>query len=66
MTKCGDVTRLVGSAACRDCHNIEYDAWEGSHHDLAMDIASDATVLGDFNNAEFTIHGITSRFALTQ
>ena len=53
---------FVGSTNCRDCHNQEYDKWEGSHHDLAMDVANEITVLGDFDNAEFTLHGITSRF----
>ena len=53
---------FVGSAQCRDCHNREYDSWEGSHHDLAMDVANAETVLGDFNDTEFTLHGITSRF----
>jgi tetratricopeptide (TPR) repeat protein len=53
---------FVGSAGCRDCHNAEYDSWEGSHHDLAMDVAGEGTVLGDFDNAELTVHGITSRF----
>jgi tetratricopeptide (TPR) repeat protein len=53
---------FVGSVECRDCHNREFDSWEGSHHDLAMDVAKEATVLGDFNDAEFTLHGITSRF----
>jgi len=53
---------FVGSIECRDCHNPEFDSWEGSHHDLAMDVANDTTVLGDFNDAEFTLHGITSRF----
>jgi len=53
---------FVGSVECRDCHNREFDNWEGSHHDLAMDVANEASVLGDFNDAEFTLHGITSRF----
>jgi predicted CXXCH cytochrome family protein len=54
--------RFVGSAECRDCHNPEFDAWEGSHHDLAMDVATEDTVLGDFDDAEFILHGVTSRF----
>ena len=54
--------RFVGSAECRDCHNPEYESWEGSHHDLAMAVASEETVLGDFDDARFTLHGITSRF----
>ena len=53
---------FAGSAKCRDCHKKEYDSWQGSHHDLAMEVASETTVLGDFNDAEFTLHGITSRF----
>ncbi len=53
---------FVGSVECRDCHNREYDSWEGSHHDLAMDVANETSVLGDFNDAEFTLHGVTSRF----
>jgi tetratricopeptide (TPR) repeat protein len=54
--------QFVGSENCRDCHVPEYDLWEGSHHDLAMDIANEKTVLGDFDNAEITSHGVTSRF----
>ena len=53
---------FVGSVECQDCHKVEYDKWQGSHHDLAMDVANESSVLGDFNNTEFTIHGITSRF----
>jgi len=53
---------FVGSAQCKDCHNLEYDNWEGSHHDLAMDVANDTTMLGDFENAEITVFDITSRF----
>ncbi len=53
---------FVGSIACRDCHKPEYDKWLGSHHDLAMDVASETSVLGDFNDTLFTIHGVSSRF----
>jgi tetratricopeptide (TPR) repeat protein len=53
---------FVGSAQCRDCHEPEFEAWEGSHHDLAMDLATEETVLGNFNDAEFTLHGVRSRF----
>jgi len=53
---------FIGSAKCRDCHKKEYDSWQGSHHDLAMDVANEATVLGDFDDAEFTLHGVVSRF----
>ncbi len=53
---------FVGSAACRDCHQTEYQAWQGSHHDLAMAEAGPDTVLGDFSGVEFSAHGVTSRF----
>ena len=53
---------FVGSRKCADCHRKEYDSWQGSHHDHAMDVASEKTVLGDFNNAVFSSHGVTSRF----
>ena len=54
--------RFVGKEACIECHAIEYEQWKGSHHDLAMDYANDSTVLGDFNNIEFTAKGKTHKF----
>jgi Tfp pilus assembly protein PilF len=53
---------FVSSKKCMDCHRAEYDSWQNSHHDRAMDVASDATVLGDFNNAVVEFHGVTTRF----
>ena len=52
---------FVGRQACIDCHREAYDAWQGSHHDLAMDVATPQTVLGDFNDVEFEQFGIRSR-----
>ncbi len=52
---------FVGSAQCITCHASEGATWRGSHHDLAMAEATEATVLGDFDNAHFSAHGITSR-----
>jgi predicted CXXCH cytochrome family protein len=52
----------VGTAVCKSCHEPEFTAWSGSHHDLAMQIASDSTVLGNFANAKFKINGIESSF----
>lgn len=51
----------VGRQSCIDCHREAYDKWQGSHHDLAMDVATPETVLGDFNDAEFEQFGIRSR-----
>ena len=53
---------FVGSKKCADCHRKEYDNWQDSHHDHAMDIANDKTVLGDFNNSVLESHGIASKF----
>jgi tetratricopeptide (TPR) repeat protein len=55
-------TSFAGSEACGACHSGEYQRWTGSHHQLAMQVASDETVLGDFGDSEFTRFGITSRF----
>ena len=54
--------QFVGKETCIDCHKVEYDLWTGSDHDLAMDHATDTTVLGDFNDFSITINGITTRF----
>lgn len=54
---------FVGTAVCTTCHEPETGEWSGSHHDLAMQIASADTVLGDFGNAEFTYAGKVSRFS---
>jgi Tfp pilus assembly protein PilF len=53
---------FVGSEKCKNCHKGEYDLWKGSHHDHAMEVATDNTVLGDFNNAAFEHHGVLTRF----
>ena len=57
-----DNPHYVGVGKCRECHAKEAALWEGSHHDLAMQIADGKTVLGDFNNKKFTNHGVTSTF----
>ncbi len=51
----------VGGSACIDCHQQQAMDWHGSDHDLAMDLATDGTVLGDFNGATLEHYGITSR-----
>ena len=52
----------VADADCAACHRRQFDAWTGSHHDLAMQEATPDTVLGDFEGATFTHHGVSSRF----
>ncbi len=52
----------VGSAACAECHAEQQAAWTGSHHDLAMQEATEATVLGNFKDARFAYAGVTTEF----
>jgi predicted CXXCH cytochrome family protein len=54
--------QYVGAKACGSCHAKEFEAWRGSHHDLAMQHASDTSVLGDFGGRKFTYAGVTSTF----
>jgi len=53
---------FAGSAACMDCHATEAALWSGSHHAKAMQHASAATVLGNFDNASFDYFGTSSTF----
>lgn len=52
----------VGRAVCAGCHAVQDKLWQGSHHDLAMQEVSEATVLGDFRDAKFSKDGLVSRF----
>ena len=53
---------FVGSAACATCHAAQHAGWSKSQHAQAMQSASSATVLGDFNDARHTKDGVTSSF----
>lgn len=53
---------FTGSAACAGCHAETYQAWRHSHHDLAMQHADEHTVLGDFDDADFSYGGTTTTF----
>ncbi len=52
----------VTSRACRGCHPTEVDAWKGSDHDRAMEMATADTVLADFEDTSFDAGGETWRF----
>jgi tetratricopeptide (TPR) repeat protein len=54
--------RHVGGAECAACHAKEHAAWKGSDHDLAMQVADEKSMLGDFSGAKFTYAGTTSTF----
>ncbi len=53
---------FVDRQGCIECHEKQYAEWTSSHHDLAMDVATEKTVLGDFNNSTFINYGVTTTF----
>src|SRR5262249_47689159 len=53
---------FVGSENCASCHQAQAQLWRSSQHKLAMQHASDKTVLGDFSEASFDYYGVHSRF----
>jgi Flp pilus assembly protein TadD len=57
-----EVATFVGSETCAGCHHAEAELWRGSQHKLAMDHATDKSVLSDFNDATFEYYGVRSRF----
>jgi len=54
----------VGSQTCQTCHEPEYADWQGSDHQLAMQVADRDTVLGDFSGAEFEYFETSTRFLM--
>ncbi|WP_440905436.1 multiheme c-type cytochrome [Catenovulum sp. SX2] len=48
------VGKTFASENCISCHKDVVDSWLQSDHAKAMDIVSDKTVLGDFNNANLS------------
>ncbi|CAH7305308.1 putative deca-heme c-type cytochrome [Vibrio chagasii] len=61
-TESGSSATYIGSEACIDCHSAEVEAWQGSHHDMAMKHATDDSVLGNFDNQTITHQGKPNRF----
>jgi len=61
-----DENKFTGTTTCISCHTEQHQGWQGSHHDLAMQHASKDTMLGDFDNAEFSANGITSKFFIRE
>ena len=56
------VPAFVGSEACAGCHQTEAALWKESQHKHAMQHASTASVLGNFDDAGFDYFGVHSRF----
>ena len=53
----------VGGQICSGCHATQAELWKQSHHALAMQEATDATVLGDFSGVRFEHSGIVTTFS---
>jgi len=53
---------FVGGDTCAQCHPAEAKLWHSSQHKLAMQHASEASVLGDFSDVSFDYYGVHSRF----
>jgi predicted CXXCH cytochrome family protein len=53
---------FVGSERCAACHRRESDAWRKSQHAHALQLATDKTVLGDFDDARFEKDGVVTVF----
>ena len=56
------VANFVGNEVCAQCHAAEAKLWHSSQHKLAMQHATDGSVLGDFSDASFDYYGVHSRF----
>ena len=52
---------FAGSETCAGCHGRK-QCCGAPQHQLAMDHATDKSVLGDFSNASFDYYGVNSRF----
>ena len=50
----------VGEPVCRACHTGEAAAWKYSDHARAMAHGTEATVLGNVNDARFTYRDVTT------
>lgn len=56
------VSNYVGDQNCVACHRDASKDWMGSHHQLAMQEVSEATVLADFNNHSVELDGVSYFF----
>ncbi len=52
----------AGGQVCWECHAAQAERWKGSHHALAMQMATEATVLGDFAGAQLEHFGVATTF----
>lgn len=55
--------KMVDEQQCQGCHQAQVKDWQGSHHQLAMQVATPETVPADFNDVSFSSEGETTRFS---
>lgn len=53
---------FVDEQQCMGCHPAQGKDWQDSHHQLAMQTATEQSVLGNFNNTTFKGEKDTTRF----
>lgn len=53
---------FADEASCQGCHAQQFQDWLGSHHQRAMQPATDETVLADFNDKALASDVETTRF----
>ena len=53
---------FVGRQTCKTCHQQQDKNWSGSPHDLAMQEATEKTVLGDFSDVKFKNFDLVTTF----
>ena len=46
-------TEFVGTKQCTGCHEKQFKAWQGSHHEKSMQHANTESILGNFNQVDF-------------
>lgn len=53
---------MVDEQQCQGCHTEQVKDWQGSHHQLAMQVADEQTVLANFKDSSFKGESETTRF----
>lgn len=62
QARAATLAELVDEASCQSCHVEQSEQWRGSHHQLAMQQATSASVLGDFSDIRYHYGEETTRF----
>lgn len=58
-----NAAKYVGTDVCSGCHQAQAQQWKTSHHAMAMQKATPATVLGDFSGVSVENFGVVSTFS---